>query len=97
MGVTVGVDRAVGRRRRRAGVLGEGAVGVSGHGSGRNQVDEGEDDDPDDVDEVPVQADHLDRLGLVAGTPALRSIMPIGAISMMMPTDTCTPWKPVSV
>ncbi len=35
--------------------------------SGRDQVDEGEDDDPHDVDEVPVQADQLDDLGLVAG------------------------------
>src|SRR5262245_43826398 len=33
----------------------------------RDQVDEGEDDDPDDVDEVPVEADQLDDLGLAAG------------------------------
>ena len=32
----------------------------------RDQVDDGEDHDPDDVDEVPVQADDLDDLGLVA-------------------------------
>ena len=39
--------------------------------SGRNQVDEGEDDDPDRVDEVPVQADHLDGLVLLADESAL--------------------------
>ena len=39
--------------------------------SGGDQVDEGEDEDPDDVDEVPVQADHLDRLGLLADQLAL--------------------------
>src|SRR4029077_21141736 len=33
--------------------------------SRRDQVDEGEDHDPDDVDEVPVEADELDHLGLV--------------------------------
>src|SRR5215216_5329923 len=35
-------------------------------GSGRDQVDEREDDDPHDVDEVPVEADDLDDLALVA-------------------------------
>ena len=41
--------------------------------SRRDQVDEGEDDDPHDVDEVPVQTDQLDDLGLVAGDLAPRS------------------------
>src|SRR6056297_365164 len=40
--------------------------------SGRDQVDEREDEDPHDVDEVPVQADHLDGLRLVA-RDAIRS------------------------
>ena len=40
--------------------------------SGRDQVDEGEDDDPHDVDEVPVETDQLDDLGLVAGDAAAR-------------------------
>src|SRR5687768_3163112 len=37
-------------------------MGVS---SGRDQVDEREDDDPHDVDEVPVETDDIDDLGPV--------------------------------
>ena len=77
-----------------------GVVRVSvliGASSCRDQVDEREDDDPDDVDEVPVEADELDDLGPVAGRPGSREIMPTSASSMMMPTVTWTPWKPVSV
>src|SRR5215208_6456302 len=36
----------------------------------RDQVDEGEDDDPDDVDEVPVQPGYLDIKGLLRWNPA---------------------------
>src|SRR5688572_6479554 len=38
--------------------------------SGGDQVDEGEDQDPHDVDEVPVEADDLDQFGLVGGCAA---------------------------
>ena len=62
----------------------------------RDQVDESEDHDPHDVDEVPVQTDQLDDLRLVAVDAPLGDIATIES-SMMMPTDTCTPWKPVSV
>src|SRR3990170_1145046 len=37
----------------------------------RDQVDEREDDDPHDVDEVPVQTDELDHFGLVPGDPVV--------------------------
>ena len=40
-----------------------------GSSSCRDQVDEGEDDDPHDVDEVPVETDDSTDLGLVAGDP----------------------------
>src|SRR5690606_30838608 len=40
------------------------AVGVLMPGSSGDQVDDGEDQDPHDVDEVPVEADHLDGLGV---------------------------------
>ena len=62
-----------------------GAVSI-GMTSGRDQVDEGEDDDPDDVDEVPVEADDLDDLGLVAGERCRARAITTSDSSMMMPT-----------
>src|SRR5258706_8685879 len=47
------------------------AAVLTGVSSGRQQVDEGEDHDPHDVDEVPVQADDLDGLRAVGADVAL--------------------------
>ena len=62
----------------------------------RDQVDDGEDEDPHDVDEVPVQADDLDRLGVSRRQLPLIDAMN-SDISITMPRLTWTPWKPVSV
>src|SRR5574342_592611 len=42
-------------------------TGVRSSARRSQQVDEGEDEDPDQVDEVPVEADVLDEVGVVAG------------------------------
>ena len=73
-----------------------GGGGASSRRSSRDQVDDGEDEDPHDVDEVPVQADDLDRLGPLGARLPRNDIMS-SDISMTMPTLTWTPWKPVSV
>src|SRR5438105_1559015 len=40
--------------------------------TGRDEVDHGEDDDPDDVDEVPVQPHQLDRFALPDRKPSVQ-------------------------
>jgi hypothetical protein len=60
----------------------------------RDQVDDGEDHDPDDVDEVPVEPTISTVSARSVGSRP-RSDMTSSDISMTMPTETCTPWKPV--
>ena len=59
------------------------------------QVDEREDDDPDHVDEVPVESGDLDRHRVLGAELALHR--PNQSVSSQItPTVTCAPWYPVS-
>src|SRR6187551_2957982 len=60
--------QAVGAGSSISAASGRGDV-VTGIGvcSAPNEVDHGEDDDPDDVDEVPVQSEHADAPRVLAG------------------------------
>ena len=60
------------------------------------EVQQREQQDPDDVDEVPVQRGRLDgvvvRDGELAGDAAIST-----TLSMITPPKTWAPWNPVSV
>ena len=62
----------------------------------RDQVDRGEDEDPHDVDEVPVEPGDLDRLATcsVGSRPCIER--PHSDSNQMMPIVTCAPCRPVS-
>ena len=62
----------------------------------RDEVDDGEDHDPDDVDEVPVQPGDLDPSRSAARSSLPCIDRPHSDSSQMMPTVTCAPWMPVS-
>ena len=69
---------------------------MSPHSVLGNQVDGGEDEDPHDVDEVPVEAGDLDRLVPARGraVPCIERAHSVS--SQTMPTVTCAPCRPVS-
>ncbi len=62
-----------------------------------DQVDDGEQDDPDQVDEVPVEPDQLDRAVVVAACTRRRSDWIRMQVSMITPPVTWAPWNPVIV
>ena len=93
-------DDAGGRRVRSRPTSSSRAAGLAGLAGGRHgsleEVDGGEQPDPDDVDEVPVVRDD-DRAGrLRRGVNRLAAkVRPMTSRKAIRPPVTCRPWKPV--